>query len=439
MQIIDKVQVEPVEESSEEVRQKNHPVDNYPLWSKKDNPASILEYVRMLRSKGDPITLEKFIKSLPDSPPEVPTRKSKRTTSNKPLDPKGKGILIEETKKMKATSKSVVIREPIPEPSPERTLVESPQKYQSDSSESSMASSIGTQEEEDDTNRGGAVHSNSEEVSPRRDVKRKAVMEESSGDETEDDDVPLTKRQRIQAIQVEEEVEQDDCEIIGNMLQVIRESPEAEESTDSDEVPIGIRKKLPLKGPLQKKEPEPKQASESASEVQRERRSKIASDPARTARITRSTILRDSIPPQTEPHTQTISQAETQAPHLNIKTATTSIPSIPIQTSSTSTTTESVPLYNSFIKGITQSEATLRDLVQQFTPKPPSTSRTLLITESGEIPAEKDDEDEDVQILEPPFNVQPIQQVASYFEDVLLCVLVSLLHSKLKISEFHLA
>ncbi|XP_057452433.1 uncharacterized protein LOC130744259 [Lotus japonicus] len=437
MQIIDKVQVEPVEESSEEVRQKNHPIDDYPLWSKKDNPASILKYVRMLRSKGDPITLEEFIKSLPDSPPEVPTRRSKRTTSNKPSYPKGKGILIEETKKMKAASKSVVIRESILEPSPERTPVESPQESQSDSSESSMSSSIGTQEEE---------------VSPRKDVKRKAVMEESSDEETEDDDVPLAKRQRIQAIQVEEEVEQDDCEIIGNVLQVIRESAEAEESTDSNVEPIGKRMKLPLKDPLQK-ESEPKQASENVAEVQRERRSKITSDPARTARLTRSTILRDSSkeltksinldstlvvipeqpipistslptltqtnPPQTEPHTQTLSQAETQAPHFNTLTATTSIPSIPIQTSSTSTTTESVPLFNSFIKGIAQSEATLRDLVQQFTPKPPSTSRTLLITESGEIPTEKDDEDEDVQILEPPFNVQPIQQVASYFEDVL--------------------
>ncbi|XP_057452563.1 uncharacterized protein LOC130744386 [Lotus japonicus] len=343
---------------------------------------------------------------------------------------------------MKAASKSVVFKEPIPEPSPKRTPVESPQKSQSDSSESSMASSIGTQEEEDDTNRGEVVHSNSEEGSLRRNVKRKAVMEVTSDEETEDDDVPLTKRQRVQVIQIEEQVEQDDSEIIGNVLQVIRESPEAEESTDYDEEPIGKRKKLPLKGPLQKKEPKPKQASESASEVQRERRSKIASDPARTARLTRSTILRNSskelteslnldsalvvipkqpvpistslptsiqtVPPQTEPHTQTISQAETQAPHLNIQTATTSIPSIPIQTSSTSTTTESVPLFNSFIKGIAQSEATLRDLVQQFTPKPPSTSRTLLIAEYGEIPAEKDDGDEDVQILEPPFNVQPI-------------------------------
>ncbi|XP_057445572.1 uncharacterized protein LOC130737740 [Lotus japonicus] len=441
MQIIDKVQVEPVEESTEEVRHKNQPIDDYPLWSKKDNPASILEYVRMLRSKRDPITLEEFIKSLPDSPPEVPTRRSKRTISSKPSDPKGKGILIEETKKMKPASKSVVIREPILEPSPERTPVESPQESQSDSSESSMASSIGTQEEE---------------VSPRNDFKRKAVMEESSDEETEDDDVPLAKRQRIQAIQVEEEVKQDECEIIGNVLQVIRESAEAEESTDSDVEPIDKRMKLPLKVPLQKKESEPKQASENVAEVQRERRSKIASDPARTAKLTRSTILRDSskeltksinldsalvvipeqpvpistflptstqtVPPQTEPHTQTLSQAETQAPHFNTLTATTSIPSIPIQTSSTSTTTESVPLFNSFIKGIAQSEATLRDLVQQFTPKPPSTSRILLITESGEIPAEKDDEDEDVQILEPPFNVQPIQQVASYFEDVLLDV-----------------
>ncbi|XP_057452570.1 uncharacterized protein LOC130744398 [Lotus japonicus] len=358
------------------------------------------------RSKGDPITLEEFIKSLPDSPPEVPTRKSKRTTSSKPSDPKGKGILIEETKKMKAASKSVVIREPIPEPSPERTPVESPQKSQSDSSESSMASSIGTQEEEDDTNRGGAVHSNSEEVSPRRDVKRKTVMEESSGEETEDDDVPLAKRQRIQAIQVEEDLEQDDCEIIGNVLQVIRESPEAEESTDSDEAPIAKRKKLALKGPLQKKGPEPKQTSEI-----------IPEQPVPISTSLPTSI--QTVPPQTEPHTQIISQTETQAPHLNIQTATISIPSIPIQTSSTSTTTESVPLFNSFIKGIVQSEATLRDLVQQFTPKPPSTSRTLLITESGEIPAEKDVGDEDVQILEPPFNVQPIQQVASYFEDLL--------------------
>ncbi|XP_057418738.1 uncharacterized protein LOC130712945 [Lotus japonicus] len=422
--IIDKVQVEPEEESSEEVRQMNHPVDDYPLWSKKDNPASILEYVRMLRSEGDPITLEEFIKGLPDSPPE-----------------------------MTAASKSVVIREPIPEPSLERTPVQSPQKSQSDSSESSMDSSIGTQEEEDDTNRGGVVHSNSEEGSLRRNVKRKVVMEESSGEETEDDDIPLIKRQRVQVTQVEEEVEQDDSEIIGHVLQVIRGSSEAEESTDSDEAPIAKRKKLPLKGPLQKKEPEPKQASESASEVQRERRSKIASDPARTARLTISTTLRGSskahtesinldfalevipeqpvpistslptsiqtVPPQTEPHTQTISQAETQAPHLNILTATTSIPSISIQISSTSTTTESIPHINSFTKGIAQSEATLRDLVQKFTPKPSSTSRTFLITESGEIPAEKDDGDEDVQILEPPFNVQPIQQVASYFEDQL--------------------
>ncbi|XP_057452505.1 uncharacterized protein LOC130744333 [Lotus japonicus] len=50
---------------------------------------------------------------------------------------------------------------------------------------------------------------------------------------------------------------------------------------------------------------------------------------------------------------------------------------------------------------------------------PPSTSKTLLLTQTSEIPAEKEKEDDDVQILEPPFNVKPIQQVASNFEDQL--------------------
>ncbi|XP_057443578.1 uncharacterized protein LOC130735682 [Lotus japonicus] len=277
MQIIEKVQVEPTEDTSEEVRQKNYPIEDYPLWSKKDNPASILEYVRMLRSNGDQITLEEFVRTLPDSPPKMPTRRAKRTIS-KPSDPKGKGILIEKTKKTKAGSKFVVIREPVPEPSPERTPEESYEESQSDDSESSMDSSSGNQEEE---------------VPPRKNVKRKAIIEESSDEETEDD-IPLVKRQRIQIAQVEEDVEQDDCEIIENVLQVIRESEEAEDSTDSDVEPIGKRLKLPLKGPLQKKESGPKQTSEKISEVQRERRSKTASDPARTARPTRSTPLRES-------------------------------------------------------------------------------------------------------------------------------------------------
>ncbi|XP_057425740.1 uncharacterized protein LOC130719118 [Lotus japonicus] len=240
MQIIEKVQVEPTEDTSEEVRQKNYPVDDFPLWSKKDNPTSILEYVRMLRSNGDKITLEEFVRTLPDSPSEMPTRRAKKTTS-KPSDPKGKGILIEEPKRKKAASKSVVIRESVPEPSPERTPEESYEESQSYSSESPMDSSSGTQEEE---------------VPPRRNVKRKAIIEESSDEETEDD-IPLVKRQRIQKAQVQEEVEQDDCEIIENVLQVIRESAEGEESTDSDIEPIGKTLKLPLKGPLQKKESGP--------------------------------------------------------------------------------------------------------------------------------------------------------------------------------------
>ncbi|XP_057426072.1 uncharacterized protein LOC130719461 [Lotus japonicus] len=350
MQIIEKFQIEPKEDTSEEIHQKNYPVNDFPLC--------------------------------------------------KPSDPKGKGILIEKTKKIKAASKSVVIREPVPEPSPERTPEESYEESQSDDSESSMDSSSGNQEEE---------------VPPRKNVKRKAIIEESSDEETEDD-VPLVKRQRIQTAQVEEDVEQDDCEIIENVLQVIRESEEAEDSTDSDVEPIGKRLKLPLKGPLQKKESGPQQTSEKISEVQRERRSKTASDPARTARPTRSIPLSESskepaksinldsalvvipeqsqpistslptstqtAPTQTEPQTQAFSQAETQNPQPNIQTATTAIPFIHIQTSSTSTTTEPVPVFNSFIQGIVQSEATLRNLVQHFTPKPPYTSKTLLLTQT---------------------------------------------------------
>ncbi|XP_057452119.1 flocculation protein FLO11-like [Lotus japonicus] len=402
MQIIEKVQIEPKEDTSEEIRQKNYPVNDFPLWSKKDNPACIMEYVRMLRREGDSITLEEFVTNLPDSPPEMPTRRAKRTIS-KPSDPKGKGILIEKTKKTKAASKSVVIREPVPEPSPERTPEESYEETQSDDSESSMDSSSGNQEEE---------------VPPRKNVKMKAIIEESSDEETEEN-VPLVKRQRIQTAQVEEEVEQDDCEIIENVLQVIRESAEAEESTDSDVEPIGKRLKLPLKGPLQKKESGPKQTSEKISEVQRERRSKTASDPARTARPTRSIPFRESskeltksinldsalvvipeqpepistslptstqtAPTQTEPQTQAFSQAETQVPQSNIQTATTAIPSIHIQTFSTSTTTEPIPTFNSFIQGIVQSEATPRNLVQHFSPKPPSTSKTLLITQTDQL------------------------------------------------------
>ncbi|XP_057444111.1 uncharacterized protein LOC130736287 [Lotus japonicus] len=145
MQIIEKVQIEPKEDTSKEIRQKNYPVNDFPLWSKKDNPACILEYVRMLRREGGPITLEEFVTNLPDSPPEMTTRKSKRATTSKPSDPKGKEILIEKTKKTKAASKSVVIREPVPESSTERTPEESSEEYQSDSS---MDSSSGTQEEE---------------------------------------------------------------------------------------------------------------------------------------------------------------------------------------------------------------------------------------------------------------------------------------------------
>ncbi|XP_057423484.1 uncharacterized protein LOC130717315 [Lotus japonicus] len=243
MLIIEKVQIEPKEDTSEEIRQKNYPVNDFPLC-----------------------------------PPEMPTRRAKRTIS-KPSDPKGKGILIEKTKKIKAASKSVVFREPVPEPSPERTPEESYEESQSDDSESSMDSSSGNQEEE---------------VPPRKNVKRKAIIEESSDEETEDD-VPLVKRQRIQTAQDEEDVEQDDCEIIENVLQVIRESEEAEDSTDSDVEPIGKRLKLPLKGPLQKKESGPQQTSEKISEVQRERRSKTASDPARTARPTRFIPLSESM------------------------------------------------------------------------------------------------------------------------------------------------
>ncbi|XP_057432871.1 cell wall protein DAN4-like [Lotus japonicus] len=146
------------------------------------------------------------------------------------------------------------------------------------------------------------------------------------------------------------------------------------------------------------------------------RKSKTASDSARTARPTRSIPLSESskeptksinldsalvvipeqpqpistslptstqtTPTQTEPQTQAFSQAETQAPQPNIQTATTAIPFIHIQTSSTSTITELVPAFNSFIQGIVQSEATLRTLVQHFTPKPPSTSQTLLLTQT---------------------------------------------------------
>ncbi|XP_057432278.1 uncharacterized protein LOC130725033 [Lotus japonicus] len=176
---------------------------------------------------------------------------------------------------IKAASKSVVIKEPVLEPSTEKTPEESSEEYQS---ESSMDSSSGTQEEE---------------VPARKNVKRKAIIEESSDEETEDD-VPLVKRQRIQTAQ---DVEQDDCEIIENVLQVIRESEEAEDSTDSDVEPIGKRLKLPLKGPLQKKESGPQQTSEKISEVQRERRSKTASDPARTARPTKSIFIRESSKP----------------------------------------------------------------------------------------------------------------------------------------------
>ncbi|XP_057444310.1 uncharacterized protein LOC130736502 [Lotus japonicus] len=172
MQIIEKVQIEPKEDTSEEIRQKNYPVNDFPLWSKKDNPACILEYVRMLRREGDHITLEEFVTTLPDSPPEMPTRRAKKTTS-KPSDPKGKGILIEEPKKKKVASKSVVIREPTPERPPKRTSVQSPQLSESESSENSL--------------------------------------EESSSEETEDDDVPLAKRRKVI---FEEEDEQDDCEII---------------------------------------------------------------------------------------------------------------------------------------------------------------------------------------------------------------------------------
>ncbi|XP_057418299.1 uncharacterized protein LOC130712486 [Lotus japonicus] len=149
MQIIEKVQVEPSEDTSEEVRQRNYPVDDFPLWSRKDNPASILEYVRMLRRNGDKITLEEFVKTLPESPPEMPTRRSKKTTS-KPSDPKGKGILIEEPKRKKAASKSVVIRESVPEPSPKRTPEESYEESQSDVSESSEKSLEESSKKEDD-------------------------------------------------------------------------------------------------------------------------------------------------------------------------------------------------------------------------------------------------------------------------------------------------
>ncbi|XP_057444227.1 uncharacterized protein LOC130736408 [Lotus japonicus] len=158
MQIIEKVQVEPTEDTSEEVRQKNYPVDDYPLWSKKDNPASILEYVRMPRSNGDKITLEEFVRTLPNSPPTMPTRRAKKTTS-KPSD----------------------------QSSTERTSEESSEEYQSNSS---MDSSSGTQEEE---------------VPARKNVKRKAIIEESSDEETEDD-VPLVKRKGFKQLKLKKKL-----------------------------------------------------------------------------------------------------------------------------------------------------------------------------------------------------------------------------------------
>uniref|UniRef100_A0A494G944 Uncharacterized protein n=1 Tax=Solanum lycopersicum TaxID=4081 RepID=A0A494G944_SOLLC len=207
MQIIEKVQVAPKEDTSDEVRQRNYHVDDFPLWSKKDNPACIQEYVRMLRRQGDPITLEEFVQALPENPPKLATRKSRRATSSKPSDPKGKGILTEEPTKKKVASKTVVIREPSPERPSQRTLVQPCQVSESESSED--------------------------------------TWEDSSSEETEDDDIPVAKRRKVTL--EEEEDEQDDHEIIQNVLQVIRESSDAEESTDSDVVPLVKRRKLPLR------------------------------------------------------------------------------------------------------------------------------------------------------------------------------------------------
>ncbi|XP_057455771.1 uncharacterized protein LOC130746982 [Lotus japonicus] len=410
MQIIEKIQVAPKEDTSDEVRQRDYPIDDFPIWSKKDNPACILEYVRMLRRQGDPITLTEFVNTLPESPPKLATRKSRGATSSKPSDPKGKGILIEEPAKKKAASKTVIIREPSPERPLKRTSAQQQQMSDSESSED--------------------------------------TWKDSSSEETEDEDMPLAKRRKI--ILEEEEDEQDDHEIIQNVIQGIREASDAEESTDSDAIPVVKRRKLPLRGPLQQKETAAEQASEPTSEVQRERRSKRTSDPARAASLTRTSPIRSlskvitesinsdsalvvipeqpmpistSLPTSTQtepiqPETQPQTQAEPQAPKSPIQTATTAIPSTPIYTSSTSIPTEPIPHFNSFIQGIVQHEATLRTLVQQFSPKPASTSHTLLITQTGEIPAEAEKEDDDdVQILVPPFNVKPLQQIASNFED----------------------
>ncbi|MEX5523372.1 hypothetical protein, partial [Bacillus cereus] len=91
------------------------PVDDFPLWSKKDNPESIMEYVRMLRSEGDTITFDEFVEKLPDSPPDLSARYSRRATSSKPSDPKGKGIMMEKPAKKKAASTTVIIKEPSPQ------------------------------------------------------------------------------------------------------------------------------------------------------------------------------------------------------------------------------------------------------------------------------------------------------------------------------------
>ncbi|XP_057418971.1 uncharacterized protein LOC130713198 [Lotus japonicus] len=342
MQIVKTIKKEPMEDTSEQVRQRNYPVDDFPLWSKKDNPESIMEYVRMLRSEGDTITFDEFVEKLPDSSPDLSARYSRKATSSKTSDPKGKGILIEESKRKRVASKSVVIREPIPEASPSPEI--SPERIAEESSTTSDSEST-----EDS-------------------------MEEFMNEETENGNVPVAKRIKVV---FDEESEQD-----------IRESYALE------------------------------QTSEIASDARRERRSKHASDPARD--LTSSTSLRNNAKVTTK--STNLDSALVIMPDQPIPLST----SMPTQTQTAPTKSHSqpqtqattVPVFNSFIQGIAQNEATLKKLVDQFSTKPLSTSETIILTLTGEVPTEEEAiEEDDVQILRPPYDVQPLRQVASNIED----------------------
>ncbi|XP_057452203.1 uncharacterized protein LOC130744024 [Lotus japonicus] len=63
-----------------EIMKRKIPIDDFPLWSKADDPEAILHYINDLRSQGLDIDVDEFFRNLPDAPDydAAPKRKPKR-------------------------------------------------------------------------------------------------------------------------------------------------------------------------------------------------------------------------------------------------------------------------------------------------------------------------------------------------------------------------